>query len=299
MTVDRHLPAAEVLRSHLAGNFATLGEQEALVRSGDASAIHKMRIAARRLRTPLQTGQPLLVVPTDALVDELRWLGRELGGARDAQVLRERLRHLLSTQPPELVMGSVDVLVDDELCAAEQRGRAQAIEALGGTRYARLVDGLDRLVRDLPATEEADGPADEVLPRLVRRELKRLRRAVGIAEQADAGEANDVALHVARKKAKRLRYAAEMVVPALGRPAEELAASAKGVQQALGEHQDTVMSRRFLRELGARAHLDGMNGFTLGRLHAIEEARAAAAVADFERAWGELKDKTVRTRRGG
>ena len=86
--------------------------------------------------------------------NELRWLGRELGGARDAQVLRERLRLLLSTQPPELVMGPVDVLVDDELGVAEQRGRAQAIETLGGTRYARLVDGptqADAYVLQIPA----------------------------------------------------------------------------------------------------------------------------------------------------
>jgi CHAD domain-containing protein len=297
VTVERCGSAVDVLRADLAANLATLREQEARVRSGEASAVHKMRIAARRLRTPLQTGQPLLVGPTDGLVDELRWLGRELGGARDAQVLRERLQQLLSTQPPELVMGPVDVLVDDELSAAEQRGRAHALAALDDARYARLVRDLDVLARDLPTTEEADGPAGEVLPRLVRRDLKRLRRAVRDAGEAEAGGAHDVALHDARKKAKRLRYAAEMAVPALGEQAKRLASSAKAVQQALGEHQDTVMSRRFLREHGARMHLDGMNGFTLGRLHALEEARAAAAVADFERAWANVKDRKVRKRR--
>lgn len=299
MTVERRSTAAEVLRAQLADNLATLREQEARVRSGEASAVHKMRIAARRLRTPLQTGRPLLEERADALVDELRWLGRELSGARDAQVLRERLHDLLATQPPELVMGPVDVLVDDELSTAEQRGRAQALAALDDPRYARLVDHLDTLAHDLPTTEEADGPAGEVLPRLVRRDLKRLRRAVRNAGKAQVGEAHDVSLHDARKKAKRLRYAAEMSVPALGKQAKKLASSAKRVQQALGEHQDTVMSRRFLREHGARMHLDGLNGFTLGRMHAIEEGRAAAAVADFERAWRDVKDRRVRKRHTG
>jgi CHAD domain-containing protein len=299
VTVERCGSAVDVLRADLAANLATLREQEARVRSGEASAVHKMRIAARRLRTPLQTGQPLLVGPTDGLVDELRWLGRELGGARDAQVLRERLQQLLSTQPPELVMGPVDVLVDDELSAAEQRGRAHALAALDDARYARLVRDLDVLARDLPTTEEADGPAGEVLPRLVRRDLKRLRRAVRDAGEAEAGEAHDAALHDARKKAKRLRYAAEMAVPALGEQAKRLASSAKAVQQALGEHQDTVMSRRFLREHGARMHLDGMNGFTLGRLHALEEARAAAATEDFEHAWERLQERKLPKGRAG
>ena len=296
MTVEQHGTAAEVVHAHLVENVARLHEQEARVRSDETSAVHKMRIATRRLRTSLRTCQPLFEESTDALSDELRWLGRSLSGARDAQVLRERLGLLVSTQPPELVMGPVDVLIDDELSAAEQRGRARALEALGDPRYLRLLDDLDTLVRDRPMTDEGARPARDVFPRLVRRDAKRLRRAVRTARQAEPGEAHDAALHHARKKAKRLRYAAELAVPALGEPAEKLASSAEEVQQALGEHQDTVMSRRFLREHGARMHLDGMNGFTLGRLHAIEEARAAAATEDFEHAWAHVKDCRIRKR---
>nr|WP_300047204.1 CHAD domain-containing protein [uncultured Nocardioides sp.] len=294
MTVERHGTAADVVRAHLADNVARLHEEEARVRSGETSAVHKMRIAARRLRTALRTCQPLFEESTAALSDELRWLGRALSVARDAQVLRERLRLLVSTQPPDLVIGPVDVLIDDELSAAEQRGRAHALEALGGTRYRRLLDDLDALVRDLPMTGEGARPASDVFPRLLRRDTARLRRAVRAARQAEAGEAHDAALHNARKKAKRLRYAAELAVPALGEPAEGLASAAEEVQEALGEHQDTVMSRRFLRELGARMHLDGLNGFTLGRLHAIEEARAAAATEDFEHAWAHVEDRRIR-----
>lgn len=282
MTVDRGVTAAEVVRAHLADHVARLRKQEARVRAGEASAVHKMRIAARRLRAALTTCRPLVAADTDGLRDELRWLGRALSGARDAQVLRERLRHLLSTQPPELVMGPVDVLVDDELGAAEQRGRAQVLDALADPRYLRLLHDLDALMVDLPVTPEGHEPAYDVLPRLVRRDAKRLRRAVRAARSSEPGEAHDEALHEARKKAKRLRYAGELAARALGTPAKKLASAAEQVQQALGEHQDTVMSRRFLREQGARMHVAGTNGFTLGRLHAIEEARAAAAVEDFE-----------------
>ena len=196
-------------------------------------------------------------------------------------------------------MGPVGVLIDDELSAAEQEGRGKALEALEHTRYFRLLDELDAFVRDLPVTEEGDTPARDMLPRLLGRDAKRLRRAVKHVRQAEAGETHDAALHEARKKAKRLRYAAELAVPVLGKPATKLASSAKDVQQALGEHQDTVMSREFLREHGARSHADGLNGFTLGRLHAIEEARADAATRDFEQAWASLKISKVRKRLGG
>lgn len=291
---------AVVVRAYLTEHVARLHRQDARVRSGKPDAVHKMRIAARRLRTALKTCRPLFRDgAADTLDDELRRLGRVLSGARDAQVLRERLRDLVSAQPPELVMGPVGVLIDDELSAAEHVGRRTALEALDDARYYRLLDELDAFVRDLPVTEEGEGRARDVLPRLLRRDAKRLRRTVKHVRQVEAGEAHDAALHEARKKAKRLRYAAELAVPVLGKPAKKLASSAKDVQQALGEHQDTVMSRTFLREHGARSHVDGLNGFTLGRLHAIEEARAAAAKKDFDEAWANLRTAKVRKHLGG
>ena len=98
-------------------------------------------------------------------------------------------------------------------------------------------------------------------------------------------------LHEVRKAAKRLRYAAESAVPVLDGPAEDLAAAAKHVQQVLGEHQDTVVARTVLRDMGARAHLDGDNGFSFGILHGLEEARAVELEADFVTAWKALPGK--------
>ena len=60
----------------------------------------------------------------------------------------------------------------------------------------------------------------------------------------------------------------------LGKAAKRLARRAKDAQQLLGEHHDTVVARAVLREIGIKAHLSGENGFTFGRLHALEEARA-------------------------
>ena len=53
----------------------------------------------------------------------------------------------------------------------------------------------------------------------------------------------------------------------------------------LGEHQDSVVARQLLRELGVRIHLDGDNAFTIGRLHAFEESRARASEQEFPAAW--------------
>lgn len=66
------------------------------------------------------------------------------------------------------------------------------------------------------------------------------------------------------------------------------------MQDALGAHRDTLLARELLRELGVQAHLDGDNGFTYGRLHALEEARGEAALADYRQLRPELDRKKHR-----
>ena len=100
-----------------------------------------------------------------------------------------------------------------------------------------------------------------------------------------ASQERDTALHETRKAAKRLRYATEAAEPALGKPAGRLRKRLKPVQTLLGDHPDTVVARPVLRELAARAHLDGGNGFTFGLLHGIEAARAERAEHNLPDRW--------------
>ncbi len=290
--------AAQLVVAHLEEHLEELKQQDARLRQERPGSIHKMRIAARRLRSALKTYGPLLASgpdrstprPGDAVGDELRWLGQVLSPARDAQVMRERLGVLVAEQPVELVLGPVAQRIDDDLSVAFGAGRDAALQALESERYYRLLDALDELVQAPAFTEEAHRKARAVVPALLQRDAKRLRRAVQAIDDADGPEQHDLALHEARKKAKRLRYAAESAVPSLPR-AKKLAASVKAVQEALGEHQDTVVAREKLREYGAQTQLSGENGFTFGRLHALEQARDDAAVRDFEKAWGRVRHK--------
>jgi CHAD domain-containing protein len=292
----RDATAGDALRHRLADQLEALLEQDRRVRTGDPSSIHRMRIAARRMRSALRTFGPVLDKEAVApVVEDLRWLGQVLSPARDAQVLRELLLARVAEQPSELVLGPVATTIDDDLRAAEERGRDETLRALSDERYFRLLDALDALVRCPPLGPDATTPARDVLPRLLQRDAKKLRRAADVVDTAGAGEARDAALHEVRKKAKRLRYAAESAAPVLGKRAVKLGKRAKEVQGALGEHQDSVMSRRVLRELGAREHEAGRNGFTFGRLHAVEEARSAQTVRDFERAWKQLPTRRLRT----
>lgn len=284
--------AGEVMQAQLAELTDRLHKQDARLRTEQPGSIHKLRIAARRIRSALKTYKPLLAPGSaEAVGEELRWLGQALAEARDAQVLRERLRLLVASEPPELVLGPVLNRIDDELRAAYRSGLEQALRVLDSERYFRLLDALDELVESMPLKSKADAPARKVFPRLLKRDGKRLRRTVQHIGHAGDPAQHDAALHEVRKKAKRFRYAAESARPVLGARAKALAGAAKQVQQALGEHQDSVIARERLREYGAKAYVDGENGFSFGRMHALEQQHAEEQEREFNTAWDALRHK--------
>ena len=286
-TTKRPRTARDVVRGRLADQVSVLHQQDAALRAGDPAAVHRLRIAARRIRAALTTCEPVLAVALDDLREELRWFGQVLGPVRDAQVLRERLRASLDTLPPDLVLGPVRRRLDVELRRQERDALAAARLALRSERYYRLLDRLDDLVADVPLSPAAEGAPRRVLPVLVRRDARRLRRAVQAVDRA-AADRRDAALHEARKKAKRLRYAAELARPAGSARAGKLVRRAKRVQEELGRHQDSVMAREVLRRLGAQAFLEGENGFTFGLLHGLERLAAADSQARFRQAWAQV-----------
>ncbi|GAB3878818.1 CYTH and CHAD domain-containing protein [Terrabacter terrigena] len=287
--------AGRLLTAHLAAHVARLHEHEAGLRAGHPEGVHRLRIAARRLRSSLSTFRPILDrAATDPVQAELRWLGAVLAPARDAQVLREHLLTVAASEPAELVIGPVTQQIDDRLRADHAAGMEAARGALDGDRYLRLLATLDDLVASPPLRAEADGPATEVLPHLLARDLKRLGRAVRAITAAPQGGERDEALHEARKKSKRMRYAAEAAAPALGKRARSLAEVSKRAQKLLGAHQDSVNARARLRELAVQVHLDGGNSFTFGRLHALEQARGERAEADVSKVWKKLHHKGFR-----
>jgi CHAD domain-containing protein len=279
-------PVAELVLACLREQYAELLAQDRRLRLDEEGAVHRMRIAARRLRSTLATHRSCFEPDeTQALRAELRWLGRVLSGPRDAQVLSERLGALLDEEPAALVMGPVRARVDADLSAAHRGGMEAARQVLDGERYFRLLDGLERVLGHPPLAPAAQEPSKEALRRALSRDARRLRRSVRDAEHAEEPAARDGALHEARKRAKRLRYAAEGAVPVLGSSAKRLGKRAKAVQDTLGAHQDTVASRGALRGYAVQAHLSGENAFPYGRLHALEQEQAAVARRAFARAW--------------
>jgi CHAD domain-containing protein len=260
---------------------AALQAADVLLRTGQPDGVHDIRVGCRRLRSILAAFRSVLDrEATDPVREELAWLSGELSTARDDEVALAHLRDMVAAEPPELVLGPVAARLQQTHLRAVQEGQDRAVETLSDARYLRLLDALHALLTAPSFTDRAaDGPR-RVLRRAVRRSARRLDRQLGAADGAH-DEARDEALHGVRKAAKRLRYTAEVAGDRLGRRGRKVVRVAKKSQQALGKRQDTVVTREHCRRLAIAAGAAGESTFAYGRLHALEEARAARAEADF------------------
>ncbi len=281
----------EVLAAYLGEHLPVLEAQGAGLHG---ETVHQLRIAARRLRSALSTYGPLFAPgAVDDLREELRWLGQALGGARDAEVLGGDLDDLLAQEPDRPYTASLRQHVQRDLDASQRLGRQEAVETLASERFRMLLRMLGAAAESPDLTSAASAPARMVLPHLLARDARRVRRAARAARRKPPGTAHDQALHEVRKKAKRLRYAAESASPVLGKRARRLATRAEALQESLGAHQDTVACRAWLEGLAGRSTGDPAVAFGAGRLHARAEQRARSAEEDYEQAWQRLPHQHV------
>ncbi|MER6140251.1 CYTH and CHAD domain-containing protein [Streptomyces sparsogenes] len=278
--------AGDTVLDYVRAQIAAVVALDPAVRLDAPDSVHRMRVATRRLRSAFRSFRKVLDrAATDPLADELKWLAGELGIDRDREVLTARLEERLRELPEELRAGPVAARLG--AWARERRGgtRDRLLGVLDGDRYLALLNALDALSADPPLRPAAARPPEDVLVEAVERDYGRLAALVTTALAAPAGQDRDLAMHEARKEAKRARYAAEAARPALGRPAKAFADLMTGLQELLGDHQDSCVARRALRELAEQAHAAGESAFAFGVMYGREEALAARREAELPALW--------------
>jgi CHAD domain-containing protein len=243
----------------------------------DPEELHQLRVATRRLRAVLRAARPLLDPEwTEALREELRWLGGALGPVRDLDVLAERLGEEIAALEPEERRAAQRFL---QLLRRERdAARSALLEAMSEQRYWELLDRLE-VAAAAPRAREADVS----LRALAGEEFRKLRKAV----RALPPEPTDDELHGVRIKGKRARYAAELAEGVVGKPARVFVRDAKRFQDVVGEHQDAVVAEARIRAWlprakGLWAHL------AAGRLIERERVRREEAREAFPATWARL-----------
>lgn len=278
--------AGAVALAYLHRQVADLIRYDAAVRRDEPDAVHRMRVATRRMRSALRSyRRELDRSATDPIVAELTWLAGVLGTERDREVLGARLEQLIGELVPGLATPALTGRVHGRFTAEHADVHAYVLGELDSRRYFTLLDTLDALLAAPPLLPAAERPAKPAVTRTVRRDHRRLARRVGAALDLPPGRERDVALHEARKAAKRARYAAESAEPLLGKPAKSYRRRVTEVQSVLGEHQDSVMARAAVTRLADEARAEGEDTFAFGAIYQMERFCAAALETALPKVW--------------
>jgi CHAD domain-containing protein len=277
-----------LLRHDLATSTLRLFRHEAGVRTGeDPEAVHQARVATRRIRSTLRTFSKLLDEEwTDRLRADLKWLANLLGQVRDTDVLLERFAEHLAELPADDQKAGRRLLA--RLSEQRDQARRRLLGAMAQDKYADLLDDLVAAAAAPALLPGADRPAAEVMPPLVRKPWKKLRKEVRKA----GDDPPDEELHQIRIRAKRARYAAEAVEPVFGKPAETFADAVADIQSVLGDHQDAVVGEAWLREAAGTSRRDV--ALVAGMLIAAERAAAATTRDRWRPVWEAADRKNLR-----
>lgn len=218
-------------------------------RTRDTEALHQMRVGFRRLNAAISFFKPILPDRESRDVKaRLRWAGKQLGPARDLDVLISSVR-----KPADLGAHAA------ELRKAEKK-RAKAydilLKTLSSPRFMRTVlqaaawiesgRWLTRGRRDLRALRERPlrGYAPEGLSRRWKPIRKRLKRIAAL-EPKDR--------HALRLRVKKLRYACEFLEGLFGvsskKSESSWLAALKRLQDILGELNDMEVGSGILPAL--------------------------------------------------
>lgn len=288
-----HDPATLALHSHIARQVAIIQTQDLRVRRGLDDSVHQMRVAIRRLRSTLRVFAPLFDGPwADALRDELGWLAAELGAARDAEVLQQRLLASVAT---------LRKLTDDERAAAEREviaamsrrakaGRTRATKAMHSPRYVALLNALVEAAAAPKFEPAADATCTEALLPLVKDAWRELAGDVDALRR----KGGDEPWHEARIQAKRVRYAVDAVGPVFAKPAVKFGRRLSKVTELLGRHQDAAIAATEAHAIANREGADPAAAFVLGRLHDAARAEVRLVRRAFLDLWPTIAEPRLR-----
>jgi CHAD domain-containing protein len=216
--------------------------------SDDPEAIHKMRVAARRLRVVLNTFADCYPQkPARRLARQVKRLQRALGDVRDRDVLLEQLQSDAARAPADQQPG-IRWLINQ--LGAQRAAHFQTLrQRLRKGKIARMEAALQLTLRSRdpsgiqppadatrPALQPENSIAAHLQPLLVTH-LAELRRWSDVARDPDHAQEQ----HQLRIAAKRLRYTLELFSNFLPRQASEFINALSELQDILGALHDQIV----------------------------------------------------------
>jgi CHAD domain-containing protein len=174
---------------------------QALMQSSNPEAVHRMRVALRRLRAAMGVFRPVLDSETSKrFAKEIRWIAGILGPARDLDVF------LTETFPPVFEHLGHHLGLQELHNAAELARREAYIKvgvAINSPRYQKFLSSFDAWLQGMQASE-CPVKVKQVAEESLRKRYKKLLRYRHLTKHASSIER-----HRMRIAGKKLRYTME------------------------------------------------------------------------------------------
>ena len=210
---------------------------------GDRTAIHRVRVASRRLRAALPVVEGAGDDRAASLARAIRRVTRGLADVREIDVVRKVLRRV----PIDADCSSVTLQRLDEACERNRdRALASARKRLDRVDWSRVSSRVDRMVNRLEDVSP-DAVTRQLILEIRRRtvELADALRTAGVVYAVDP-------LHDVRLATKKLRYALELTGDALGTDLGATVRQLRRFQELLGDLHDAQMAQGHVRRAAAR-----------------------------------------------
>lgn len=246
---DPSAPATEHIREGLHSQFLQMLQHDPGTRLGrDSEALHRMRVATRRMRAIVRAVRTFLTPEwTEHVRQELGWVGSLLGEVRDGDVLLESFRqnfHDLSRQEQRAFQSILKKFEDQRSVA-----RAKLLEGLRSDRYLNFLNHFEDSLTRLPFQ-----PSPLTITELARNAFHKVQDFVNASNSFFP----KTELHRTRILLKRARYALELAEPMLGKRAKRFLEQAKCTQDLLGHHQDAVVAEQRLLAIKQHSRSTGI-----------------------------------------
>lgn len=292
-TVSHGLSAAAAFQSIARGCIDHLAiNEDCLLSTGNAEAVHQIRVALRRLRSAMSLFGALIAGPeTDALKDDLRWLLKQLGPARDTDVfLSEIIEPVVAVFSGEPALTALHHAFAEEKAAHYQTAYA----ALNAPRFTALLLELGRWIEGgawLAATSDEASPLSQPIESLAAALLERRDRKLAKAGKKLA-KLPPADRHAVRILGKKLRYALEFFAPLYSdkRSRKALETLAE-LQDRLGVLNDIAVAEQ---RLNARLDEggDARHGWAAGLVVGWHSAQTRKLLKQAEEPWDRWLDMT-------
>ncbi len=278
------LTCAAAFRRLATGCLGEIAANQHAAGLGQVDAIHRMRVGITRLRAAVSFFAPMSIDKAwPQLKDELRWLNRALGSARDVDVVVENLRH---QRFRKLTLDGIE----QDLKRRSKQTRTRLNKALRSARFHRLLTSASDWIEHGPWSQPTDernvnlqsqpiGPFCE--QRIARWQRKLIRDGSELAEMKEEQR------HRLRIRAKRLRYMLEMLSAVCPdrylKPFGAMEKPIKRLQRSLGDLGDLKRLRDWTKSSFAarREHLP--NGY---------KREKSAVLADADKAFRKMARAT-------